>query len=31
VAPNTPLPAIREAIHKKFGYTNVWTDTPPIQ
>jgi hypothetical protein len=31
VAPNTPLPAIRDAIHKKFGYTNVWTDTPPIQ
>jgi len=31
VAPNTPVSAIRQAIHKKFGYTNVWTDTPPIQ
>jgi hypothetical protein len=31
VAAGTPLPAIRDAIHKKFGYTNVWTDTPPIQ
>ncbi|HET7079111.1 MAG TPA: PCYCGC motif-containing (lipo)protein [Chloroflexia bacterium] len=31
VAPNTPLTAIRQAIHQKFGYTNVWTDTPPIE
>ena len=31
VAPGTSLTAIRQAIHQKFGYTNVWTDTPPIQ
>ena len=28
---NTPLKAIRESIAKKYGYTGVWTDTPPIQ
>jgi len=28
---NTPLKAIRDGIAKKYGYTGVWTDTPPIQ
>jgi hypothetical protein len=31
VAAKTPLAQIREAVHAKFKYTNVWTDTPPIQ
>ncbi|MDQ2808389.1 MAG: PCYCGC domain-containing protein [Chloroflexota bacterium] len=28
---NTPLKSIRDSIAKKYGYTGVWTDTPPIQ
>ncbi len=28
---NTPLKSIRDQIAKKYGYTGVWTDTPPIQ
>ena len=28
---NTPLAQLREAVHAKYKYTNVWTDTPPIQ
>lgn len=28
---NTPLKALRDAIHAKYSYTSVWTDTPPIQ
>jgi hypothetical protein len=31
VQANTPLAQLREAVHAKFKYTNVWTDTPPIQ
>lgn len=27
----TPLKSIRDSIAKKYGYTGVWTDTPPIQ
>lgn len=28
---NTPLKDIRTAIFKKFNYTGIWTDTPPVQ
>jgi hypothetical protein len=31
VQANTPLVQLRQAVHDKFKYTNVWTDTPPIQ
>ena len=30
-APNTPLATLRDQITKKYNYTGVWTDTPPIQ
>ena len=30
-APGTPLTALRAQIEKKYSYTGVWTDTPPIQ
>lgn len=30
-AAQTPLTQLREAVHAKYKYTNVWTDTPPIQ
>jgi len=28
---STPLTALRQQIATKYGYTGVWTDTPPIQ
>jgi hypothetical protein len=31
LAAQTPLTQLREAVHAKYKYTNVWTDTPPIQ
>jgi hypothetical protein len=27
----TPIAALRDQIGKKYGYTGVWTDTPPVQ
>ena len=31
LAQNTPLKDIRANIFKKFSYTGIWTDTPPVQ
>ena len=31
LAKGTAPKVIREMVHTKFKYTNVWTDTPPIQ
>lgn len=31
VAAGTPLKDVRSAIFKKFKYTQIWTDTPPVQ
>lgn len=31
LAQNTPLKQIRADIFKKFSYTGIWDDTPPVQ
>ncbi len=31
LAKSTPLKDIRSDVFKKFSYTGIWTDTPPIQ